>query len=115
MLSFLSFTLDEVWDLDYWQTASMTSAVFAGMLIGSLIWGALSDMHGRRPVFLASSAVIAASGTLSAFAINVYAMMFCRFFVGVGVGGFTIPFDIAAEVRRCDFSSVIFLFAPNTH
>ncbi|GMH96793.1 hypothetical protein TrVE_jg14065 [Triparma verrucosa] len=97
MLSFLSFTLDEVWDLDYWQTASMTSAVFAGMLIGSLIWGALSDLHGRRPVFLASSAVIAASGTLSAFAINVYAMMFCRFFVGVGVGGFTIPFDIAAE------------------
>lgn len=97
MLSFLSFTLDDVWDLKYWQVASMTSSVFAGMLIGSLFWGALSDLHGRRPIFLISSAVIAVSGTLSAFAINVYAMMVCRFFVGIGVGGFTIPFDIAAE------------------
>lgn len=41
MLSFLSFTLDDVWDLKYWQVASMTSSVFAGMLIGSLFWGAL--------------------------------------------------------------------------
>ena len=75
----------------------MTSSVFLGMLVGSLFWGALSDSFGRRPVFLSSAAVIAVAGTVSALAVDVYSMMFCRFMVGVGVGGFTIPFDIAAE------------------
>ena len=87
----------KVWQLAYWQIATMTSSVFLGMLTGSLIWGSLSDSLGRRPTFLASAATIALFGTLSAAAIDVYTMMVCRFLVGVGVGGFTIPFDILAE------------------
>src|SRR6056300_49227 len=57
LLSFLSLTLQSEWGLSNMQTATMTSAVFGGSLIGTLFFGYFGDHYGRRPAFLLACAI----------------------------------------------------------
>eukprot|EP00913_Durusdinium_trenchii_P024991 g23456.t1 len=75
----------------------ITSAVFAGMALGSPIWGWISDHHGRRMAFLLSSLIITAFGFATAFSQGFYSLVIMRALVGVGVSGLPVGFDILAE------------------
>ncbi|OQS00033.1 hypothetical protein THRCLA_06293 [Thraustotheca clavata] len=97
LLSFLQILVKDEWNLSYAQQAGITAAVFAGELPGALFWGFFGDKYGRRMGFLWSTLCIAVFGLLSAFATNVYYLMLCRAFVGFGVAGSLIPFDLMAE------------------
>lgn len=46
----------------------LTSAVFAGMLLGAASWGLLADEIGRKRALLASTAVVVAAGLASSAA-----------------------------------------------
>jgi MFS family permease len=46
----------------------LTSAVFAGMLLGAASWGLLADEIGRKRTLLASTAVVVAAGLASSAA-----------------------------------------------
>lgn len=50
LLSFVGPALASSWDLSSSQQALLTTAVFAGMLVGAYSWGIVSDRHGRRYV-----------------------------------------------------------------
>lgn len=52
LLSFVGPAVQSAWNLSSHQESFITSAVFAGMLIGAYTWGIVSDKHGRR--YLAS-------------------------------------------------------------
>lgn len=97
LLSFLSAILQAEWGLTTAQTATITSCVFAGALMGTLILGPMGDRIGRRPVFLACGVIISLFGVATAFARNYVELVLTRFLVGFGVGGLTVPFDILAE------------------
>ena len=103
LLSFLSVVLKAVWDLSDEQTATITSSVFIGALLGTLVLGYLGDLIGRKPVFTLTAGIICISGFLTAVANNFWTLLAFRFFVGFGVGGLTVPFDTLAE------------FVPNSH
>lgn len=47
LLSFLSYTLQSDWGLNSFETSLLTSVVFLGGLIGTLILGKLADTQGR--------------------------------------------------------------------
>ncbi|KAH9492213.1 hypothetical protein Btru_029229 [Bulinus truncatus] len=69
-----------VCDKKYW-TRVASSTFFVGRLIGSIIFGQLSDRSGRKRVFLAGCFLLLISGTLAAFAPNIYVflpMYFCQ-------------------------------------
>lgn len=79
------------------EAASITSFVFVGEIIGALVLGKMGDKYGRRPILLVAAATICISGVVTAIADNYISLLILRFFVGFGVGGLTVPFDIFAE------------------
>jgi putative MFS transporter len=97
LLSFLAVVLQSEWNLSEEQTASITSVVFAGAMIGTLILGPLANRIGRKPVFTITAAIICVFGFATAAANSLPVMLLCRFLVGIGVGGLTVPFDTLAE------------------
>jgi MFS family permease len=98
LLSFLGIVLQEEWGLSPTSTAFLTSLLFVGALLGTLVLGPLADSVGRRTVFLVSTAAISVFGALMATAASYWALSTVIFLVGTGIGGLTIPFDVLAEV-----------------
>jgi MFS family permease len=100
LLSFLTVVLrssDSSWHLTNTQTSSITASVFAGALVGTLVLGRLADTMGRKPIFTLTAAIIAVFGALSGVAPTYLVLLTCRFWVGFGVGGLTVPFDLFTE------------------
>ncbi|KAL9256231.1 Organic cation/carnitine transporter 7-like protein, partial [Drosera capensis] len=86
LLSFVGPAVQSQWNLSSTQESLITSAVFAGMLIGAYLWGVVSDKYGRR-VFFITATVTSTAGVLSAFAPNYASLIFLRALVGMGLGG----------------------------
>jgi len=102
LLSFLSAVLKSKWDLTRNESATVTSSVFAGAMLGTLILGPLGDVWGRRPVFLVGAVMISFFGFGTVLAWGYYSLLAMRFMVGFGIGGLTVPFDIYAEFLPTD-------------
>uniref|UniRef100_A0A7S4N5S7 Major facilitator superfamily (MFS) profile domain-containing protein n=1 Tax=Odontella aurita TaxID=265563 RepID=A0A7S4N5S7_9STRA len=66
--------------------AAIASSVFAGMLIGGVVTGALGDRTGRRPILLSGLVINATAGAASAFSPSAAALCLCRFVGGLGIG-----------------------------
>jgi len=98
LLSYLQVELRRDWHLSATAAASITSAVFAGQFIGALVFGRLADRWGRRPVFLCCALTTAAAGWLSSYSTAVWHVCLLRFVVGLGIGGFSVPYDLLAEL-----------------
>jgi MFS family permease len=97
LLAYLSAVLRYEWNLSSLETATITSSVFAGQLLGTLILGPLGDRYGRRPIILVSSVMISTFGCLTATATTFTSLIVIRTILGFGIGGFVVPFDILAE------------------
>jgi len=97
ILGFISSCAGVEFGLSNAEIASITSSVFIGALIGSLMWGPIADQYGRRPCYMACILTTVSGAWLSGFAPNFGWLVTLRFIVGVGVGGATVPFDIFAE------------------
>ncbi|BGP20179.1 hypothetical protein JCM10213v2_008314 [Rhodosporidiobolus nylandii] len=62
--------------------ALVTSVFLLGYCLGPLIWAPLSEMIGRRPVFLISMLIFAIWQIGCALAQNVWTLIICRFLAG---------------------------------
>ena len=78
--------------------AALTLSVFiAGFAFGPVIFGPLSDGHGRRPTLLVGGTMFAGFGALGAFAHSLDALLVWRFLMGVGAGACQVT--VIAMVR----------------
>jgi MFS family permease len=98
LLSFLSVVLQALWELTIQETAILTSIVFLGQFLGTLVLGPLGDKIGRRPVFMLAAIIITIFGVATAFCNTFTALVIVRMMVGFGVGGLTVAFDTLAEL-----------------
>lgn len=89
LIGFVVSLIAKPWHLTYGASAVLLLSSGVGAIVGSILWGYLSDRYGRRPLLIAAIAA-AAIGTGVSAAAPVGAWGFLavfRFLVGVGVGG----------------------------
>jgi MFS family permease len=69
------------------QIGSISSAYLAGAVIGSLVFGHLTDRYGRRMFFFLSLATYLTGVGLTALSWNLWSFALFRFITGTGIGG----------------------------
>ncbi|XP_038078076.1 organic cation transporter protein-like [Patiria miniata] len=67
------------------------SIYFAGFLVGSFIFGSLSDWIGRKKTVIFGLLLLACGAIVTTFSVNIYMYMAFRFVAGFGNMGFYIP------------------------
>lgn len=90
------------WDMvcdKSWLTATSDSLFMVGVLLGSMIFGHLSDSLGRKPVFFASLVIQVIFGVLAGIAPEFLTYTISRMVVGATTSGvFLVAYVIAMEM-----------------
>lgn len=92
------FALDTMW------SAAVGASVFLGIFFGTIFGGWLTDLVGRRVMFIIDVVAIGVFSVLSMFASDPLQLVLARFFIGVFVGA---DYPIA--------TSLIAEFTPKAH
>jgi MFS family permease len=69
------------------EIGSIASTYLAGAVLGSLLFGYLTDRWGRKKLFFITLGVYLAGTLLTAFSWNVWSFAIFRFITGSGIGG----------------------------
>ncbi|MGY1631813.1 MFS transporter [Geodermatophilus sp. SYSU D01186] len=88
----------EEWGVTPAEAGAIGSYALIGMLIGTLVVGAITDILGRRKIMLISISWFSIAMGLTALAPNVETFGLLRFIAGLGLGG-VVPTAIALTVE----------------
>jgi MFS family permease len=69
------------------QVTGAATVYLAGAVIGALLFGRLTDRHGRKRLFLITLATYSIATLGTAFAMNYLSFAVARFITGMGIGG----------------------------
>ncbi|PXX69090.1 putative MFS transporter [Nocardia tenerifensis] len=72
--------------LSTFQLSGILASAFAGQFLGALVIGRLSDVFGRRRMFMVNIALYSGFTLLGAFSPNIAFLMATRFLAGLGIG-----------------------------
>ena len=86
------------WDLSPIELGALGSYTVLGMLIGGLLIGTLSDIYGRKPLFVACLSLFTLCMAATSLAPTPLAFGISRFVAGLGLGGI-IPIAAALTIE----------------
>ena len=89
-LSFASPAIMKFWNIPVSTIALFSSATFAGMFVGSLLGGIVSDRMGRKKALLLTTLFYGAFSLLNAFAVNPLTLFTVRLLTGIGISAMTV-------------------------
>jgi MFS family permease len=69
------------------QNGLLNTAYLLGAVLGSLVFGYLTDLWGRKKLFMVTLGLYVVAAFLTAFSWDFWSFAFFRFFTGAGVGG----------------------------
>jgi MFS family permease len=69
------------------QVGGTATAYLAGAVSGALLFGRLTDLHGRKRLFLLTLAIYLLATLASGLAWNFWSLLLFRFITGTGIGG----------------------------
>lgn len=107
VLSLIGVALTQIvpmFDLSAGESAAIGASVMVGILFGTVFGGYLTDLIGRKKMFIIDILAIALFSILSVFATNTWELVAARFAIGVFVGA---DYPIA--------TSMIAEFTPKKH
>lgn len=93
-----ALSTDSVWQLTPIELGAIGSYTVIGMLIGGILAGTMSELYGRKPLFIASIALFSLCMIASATAPTPLIFGVSRFVAGIGLGGI-IPVAAALTVE----------------
>lgn len=98
-----------------WWRGTSDAFLMMGVLLGSLIFGDISDRFGRKPTFMISIIIMDVFGLLAAFAPDFWTFTACRLIVGASTSGvFLVAYVLALEMvgpsKRIVAGTVIHMF-----
>ena len=89
LIGFVLAFIIKPWHLTFGQSSIILLSSGVGAILGSVIWGRLADVYGRRKVFIGTVINFSLASGILAFTPDngwIFLSVF-RFFVGFGVGG----------------------------
>ena len=89
-LSFAAPAIMKYWNIRISTIATFASASFAGMFVGSLIGGVISDLIGRKKALLLTTLFYGSFSLLNAFVWNPVGLFVTRLLTGVGISAMTV-------------------------
>ncbi len=92
--SLITFTLPYLQDemtLDSTMIGLVSSAAFAGQMVGSLVGSYIADIVGRRPVIIWCTLISAILTFVTGFADGPWMLIVLRFIGGLAIGGLLAP------------------------
>ena len=92
--SLITFTLpylEEEMALDSTMIGLVSSAAFAGQMVGSLVGSYIADIVGRRPVIIWCTLLSAILTFCTGFADGPWILIVLRFIGGLAIGGLLAP------------------------
>lgn len=93
-----TLSTDNAWHLSPLQLGAMGSYTVFGMLVGGIVVGTLSDLYGRKPMFLACLLLFAACTAITAWSPTPTWFGVSRVTAGLGLGGI-IPLAAALTIE----------------
>jgi putative MFS transporter len=89
LIGFVLAFIIKPWHLTFGQSSIILLSSGVGAILGSVIWGRLADVYGRRKVFIATVINFSLASGILAFTPDNgwWFLSIFRFFVGFGVGG----------------------------
>ncbi|ASD11952.1 MFS transporter [Pseudomonas aeruginosa] len=90
IIVYTALLIGKDFQLDALATGNLIGAIFVGMLIGSLVWGRLSERLGRKRSIILSMVMYGAISLLSAFAPNYPVFYLLRLLSGVAAVGMLV-------------------------
>ena len=89
-LAFASPAIMKFWNIPVQTIALFSSATFAGMFVGSIVGGVISDRIGRKRALLGTTIFYASFSLLNAFAWDTASLLVTRLLTGVGISAMTV-------------------------
>lgn len=86
VMSLVSRTLAEKWQLESWSMGLLGMSVYSGMFAGGLVCGPIADGKGRSFTLITATLLISVFGVLSAYAPTFSLLCAARFIAGIGMG-----------------------------
>jgi MFS family permease len=74
-------------DLNPAQIGTAAAIYVAGACVGALLFGQLTDRHGRKRLFMVTLGLYLLATVATAFATEAWYFFLCRFLTGAGIGG----------------------------
>ena len=118
VLFILPILCESQWELSSAEEAALTSALFVGALIGSILWGLFADNFGRKKSIFGMGLMLLSFGTLSAIKLTSddrklpgYPwLLVCRFGVGLGAACILQVYAYYIEFLPQKFRAVCTIF-----
>lgn len=92
-------TLKSEWNLSEIKAIGLSSSLFVGILITSILSGSINSNYGRRSPTIVGCAVICVFSIFTAFVNNYWLMMLTKILVGIGIG--TVIPSMTSLVTEC--------------
>ena len=90
IMTVVNIRLKTLWKLSPASEGTLGMCVFAGVLVGSVVSGAMADKYGRKITIMSFLAILCVAGLGSALAPSLVWLVIIRAVAGIGLGG-TLP------------------------